>query len=176
MKEVLVRVAAMALVLAPLGAAAFDQAEADDLCTRAARNHRIFELFSLTNQVARPGPVAGGFSCSWEFTSASSTVGLVVTLEMQPVKSLTAARQAIMLALLPENRGGKKVEALSGMGDAAVQRTTVKDQIVQQIEIETVQGRRRFLFAATPRSEVASYRLSGQCFNFLASGLSRLRE
>ena len=166
----------MALVLAPMAASAIDQAGADELCTRASRNHGIFEQLHLTNQAARPGPVVGGFTCSWGFASASGEVDLAITLEMQPVKSVTAARQEIMLALLPENRNGKKVEALSGLGDAAVQRTTAKDQVLQQLEIETVLDRRRFLFTATPGPKAPPYRLPWQCFNFLASGLNRLRD
>ena len=165
------------IVLMPMAALAVDQAEADELCARAGRNQGVFEL-SLVDQKARPGPAAGGFTCSWGFKHVSSGPGeidLALTLEMQPVKSVTAARQEILLALLPENRGGKKVEGLTGMGDAAVQRSTVKDKVVQQIEIEAVKDRRRFLFAATPQAVVATYRLPGQCFNFLASGLSRLR-
>ena len=94
---------------------------------------------------------------------------------MQPVKSVTAARQAILLALLPENRGGKTVEGLGGMGDAAVQRSTIKDKVLEQLEIEALQGRQRFVFTATPRPKVATYRLPGQCLNFLGIALGRLR-
>lgn len=177
MKRLLFQGVALAFVLAPMAASAIDQAEADELCTRAGRNQGIFEL-SLVDQKARPGPVVGGFTCNWAFKHASSGPGdidLALTLEMQPVKSVTAARQEILLALLPENRGGKKVEGLSGMGDAAVQRTTFKDKVLQQLEIEAVKDRRRFVFTATPQAKVATYRLPGQCFNFLASGLGRLR-
>ena len=177
MKRLLFPAAAMALVLASVAASAFDQAEVDELCARAGRNQGIFELF-LVEQKARPGPAADGFTCSWSFKHVSSGPGeidLKLTLEMQPVKSVIAARQEILLALLPENHRGKKVEGLSGMGDAAVQRTTTKDKVVQQIEIEALKDRRRFVFTATPQAKVATYRLPGQCINFLGSGLARLR-
>lgn len=167
----------MALALMPLGAAAFDQAEADELCTRASRNQGIFELLFI-DQTARPGPVAGGVTCTWRFSHVSSSPGevdLVLTLEMQPVESVNAARRAITLALLPENRGGKIVEALPNMGDGGVQRTTVKDEVLQRLEIEAVQDRQRFLFTATPRAKVVTSKFSWRCVNFLGIGLGRLR-
>jgi hypothetical protein len=168
---------AMLSLLAPgFGARADSQAEADQLCAKAGRNHAIFELL-LASSKAEASPVAGVVGCSWAFAHASSASGkidLIVKLTTNLLPSEAAAMLAMKVALLPENNRGKTVEALPRMGDGGVYRTTVENGVLREIEIEAVKGRRRFVMTFRPGPDRYTGRLVGQSISFMGIGLSDL--
>ncbi len=71
-------------------------------------------------------PKAGAIRCSWAFDEVYGPA-LAVTLDATLLASETAARQAILMARLPEKNRGRTIEPLTGVGDDAIYRPTVED-------------------------------------------------
>ena len=128
----------------------------------------------ITNATARAGADAGSVICSWTFKPMARPE-ISVTLDSSLMASPLAARQAILMARLPENHRGKTVEPLPKLADDGLSRATVENGVTKLYEIEAVKGRRHFLLTVRPRDGGdVSYRTAGAAINFLGSGISGL--
>jgi hypothetical protein len=168
-----VRRMAFSVMSGLLAFGAASPAGAEPTCERAGRNAPVFEMLAVAASAHdRPG---GGLACSWTFSrvgSAAGEVDLTVSLTAEPMASETAARQAVLLARLPENHRGKTVEVLVGFGDSSFHRSTIDNGLRRDLEFEAAKGRRRIVLTVQPRDgQPVDYRLLGQSINFFGVAL-----
>ena len=162
-----------ALFLAVLVAGSAHAQEADDFCRRMGRNRAVFEMM-LQSATAEALPKPGAIRCIWAFDQID-TPELVVTLDSALLTSPTMARQAILMARLPEKNRGKRIEPLIGVGDDGIYRATIEDGITRALELEAVKGRPHVLMTVRPRTAVGvNYIRARQSIAFLAVGLVSL--
>ncbi len=154
---------------------ALAQDHADEFCRRVGRNQAIFEMPLLPGGAsAAAGETSGAYTCVWVFERGNGEI-YNVRLDSKPLASEAAARQAILLARLPENRRGKTVEPLPKLGDDGLSRATVENGAITLFELEAVKSRRHFLLTVRPLpGKDVNYRVSAASINFLGSGISGL--
>ena len=149
--------------------------DAGAFCRKAGKNQGIYELL-LEAAMAQGGADAGAVTCTWTFGRLGVSDALV-TLDSKLLKSATIARQAILLARLPENRLGKIVEPLPKMGDDGLSRATMDQGALTLFEVEAVNGRRYFLLTVRMRDGSAiNYRVAGASIDFLGAGIAELER
>lgn len=112
---------------------------------------------------------ASGIQCRWTLGDPGVGQGeIVLRLDTGLLPSVRAARQSILMARLPEERHGRVVEALTGVGDDGVVRRVTADGTMHDLQFEAVKGRRRFVLDVTPRPDPAvGLRLYAQAHDFL---------
>jgi hypothetical protein len=99
----------------------------------------------------------------------------VVTLDSTLLASPTAARQAILMARLPERNRGRTIEPLTNVGDDAIYRATVEGRITKLLEFEAVKGRRHVVMTVRPATGTdLNYIRVRASIAFLAAGLAAL--
>jgi hypothetical protein len=166
----------MFAILVSQAAWAEDSSDAEADCIKAARNSAVFER-AMVKSLAEARPADGAFACTWTFESpdAADTAPLFTAhLESMLFKSPVLARFSIAADMLPENRHGRTVEGVAGLGDAALSRRTIVAGRTTLLEFEVAKGRRHFLLTVTPRrGEGVSERLYGQSLSFLGRGIAR---
>ncbi len=167
-------VLAMAMLLSlPWTARAEDAVDAEAFCRKAGRNQAIFEM-AMTKATAQAASAAGAVSCSWTFKPIDKPE-IVVTLDSKLFAAPVEAWQAILVARLPDNHRGKKIEPIK-IGDDALSRSTPEHGPVKQFEIEAAKGRRHFLLTVRPHDPAGelSYRITGASIEFLRAGIAGL--
>ena len=146
----------------------------DLFCRKAGRNQAIYQELSLSTATAQAGAAAGAITCNWVFHH-QDRVDVLVTLDSKLLKSPFEARQAILVARLPENRRGKLVEPLPRMGDDGLSRATMESGQLKLLEIEAVKGQRHFLLTVRTRDGSGiNYRIADATVSFLGIGLRDL--
>ena len=149
--------------------------DAEAFCRKAGKNWAIYEWF-LDRSAARAGAGPGAVACDWTFTK-SEKPDLLVTLDSKLLASPMAARQAILMARLPENHCGKAVEPLPRLGDDGLSRATTQDGALMLFELEAAWGARHYLLSVRMRdgSDV-NYRIAAFSPSFLGIGIAELEK
>ncbi len=152
-----------------------ERVDAEAFCRKAGRNQAIYELLP-ESMTATGGAEAGAVTCSWTLSRMEGS-DVLVTLDSRVLKSATAARQAILLARLPENRQDKTVEPLPKMGDDGLSRATMEQGKLTLFEIEAAKGQRHFLLTVRARDGSGlTYRIAGASISFLGAGIAALER
>ena len=169
------RAAVFILALLAVPCAAQEPIDPDLFCQKAGKNQAIYERM-VAEATAKAGATPDAVTCTWTFTHLDEA-DVLVTLDSKLFTSPILARQAILMARLPENHRGKTVEPLPRLGDDGLSRAAMENGAVTLFEIEAVQGRRHYLLTVRRRDGSAlNYRISSASIDFLGSGLAAVRR